>query len=180
MGLLSFPDHRSARDDFSTDAFKRAMHTVRRASPAWAWHAPAFEGVAGECIASALKSFDSTRGVPFEAYLYMRAESRVPAMIARIDSNVRDLEVVPLTDAVIDSLPGVTDNVDTDDDLLGFLGTLAPRQRQIATAIAFGARPTDVAGKLGIGKQAVSNCLKDLRKKATAYYGDTATARYAA
>jgi RNA polymerase sigma factor (sigma-70 family) len=165
---------------FGAEEHHAYMAVARRAVPAWARMHDEFAGAAHLAIVEVLSSFDPGAGVPIESFLYIRARSRIPTLLARADRH-KDM-LVPLDDPTGEDgrcIPGLVENdeeawedrVVSASCLREFLMRLSPRQRDVARLIIGGARQQEIARTLGVSLSAVCNCLRSMRPKAGAYYG---------
>ena len=189
MGLFVVPSPQLATTDDIAARFNSADYdafaaVIERAAPSWARCDDEFDGAAHLCMTEVLLAFDPTRGVPVEAFLYMRAQSRVSTLLARwrrarAACGLDDLTPAQLA-AVEMRLAGSRDDttrvVEDRLSLDAFLATLTDRQREVAILISEGASPVEVASTLGVTVSAVCNCLRAMRPKAAAFYGNSSAA----
>jgi DNA-directed RNA polymerase specialized sigma24 family protein len=152
----------------------------RAAAAGWARSHPEFDGAADLAIVEALRAYDPVRGVTLKSFMYLRARSRIPTLLARWDQRASCL-------ATLDELEGevavATGNVSPDvaeiwertygasASVRQFVALLPRRQRAVALRIASGMTPSEVATTLGVTVSAVCNSLRDMRPRASAHFG---------
>ena len=182
MGLFVVPSRQAPTGEvgtgFGSAEYGAFAAVIERAVPGWARRHDDFGSAAHLCMAEVVRAYDVARGVPLEAFLYMRARSRVPTLLARWDGTKAACGLDDLTAAQLDAVEirsdarcdGFTCVVEDRLSLEAFLGTLTDRQREVASLIAEGASPVEVAVGLGVTVSAVCNCLRAMRPKAAAFY----------
>jgi DNA-directed RNA polymerase specialized sigma24 family protein len=160
---------------FGQDEYAACMTTVRQAVPRWARSHPEFEGLAGLCIAEALKGYDASRGVPFTAYLTMRAKSRIPTIVARDRQRAaREIsldEMEEVNPAAAEAITMSTElptefTVVSSLQLGALIARLPHRQSEVAARIAAGESPSQAAAAMGVTVSAVCNAMRRTRPAA--------------
>jgi DNA-directed RNA polymerase specialized sigma24 family protein len=183
MGSLSCPASPDTEIQINTRAdLRHYLEVIRRNVPAYLRRHDDFESAANECLAEALRAYDPARG-PFEAFLAIRAGSRVPTVMHRqfakvprssIDEDGVEARLAntgrPAWDAVA---PQLADGLAEAEDRLmvtDFARGLSAREHVVTIGLASGLRPVDIAAATGVGRSAVANTTKLIRGKARQYW----------
>ena len=174
--------HPAAFGDFDKARYAALLGICRAASPAWARAHDDFEGAADLAIMEALGSYDVSRGVDFDSFLYLRARSRISTVLARWDRHSTSLTPIDgLSDSTAWRLgrtspysPEVWAAAAADvTAVINFAAALPRQQRAVALRIAAGFSISEVAADLGVSLSAVCNALRALRHRAATYFGST-------
>ena len=169
MSLSSFVDGgKPTQRDWA-----EAVNVVRGAVPKWARRHSEFESEANVCLAQAIVDFDPERGVPFGAYLTMKAKSLVARELARFDGVPRSsrrpapkfesLEVLsPARHPVSDSME---ERIVEKLAVQSMLSGLPASRLGVVREFAAGWRGVEVAERLGVTESAVSQHKAVLRAR---------------
>lgn len=161
------------------DDWNAWVGVIRRSVPGHVRVHAEFESAANECLARALKAFDSERGVPFAAFLNKFARRRMGSLIARQSSRMSLVSYGLVGDDRVGierpSLEATQafEEVDARSSLGRLLHGLTATEKQVALSLAYGMRPIEIAEARGVRKQAVSSAVRRIRSKAVNALGES-------